>query len=199
MSGAERELGPKWWSHDSRTAAGGRLNIHRLSSHPILRAAVIGAGVFGRHHAAKYAAIPGVQLTAVADPDAGARARAAADFNVSAVADWHELLGQADLVSICTPATTHAEIVRGFLNHGAHVLVEKPIATTTEEARRLIALARSRGLVLTVGHQERFVVSASGLLQIPGTPQSIECVREGPWTGRGADVSVVLDLMIHDL
>ena len=182
-----------------RAAAGGRLNIHRVSSQPVLRAAVIGAGVFGRHHAAKYRAIPGIDLQAIADIDSGARAQAMASFHIPAVADWRELLGKVDLVSVCSPAITHAEIVRGFLNSGAHVLVEKPIATTTGEADQLIALARSRGLVLTVGHQERYVLARSGLLQITGAPAYIECVREGPWTGRGTDVSVVLDLMIHDL
>ncbi len=160
---------------------------------------MIGAGVFGRYHAAKYRTIAGIELQAIADPDAGARTQAIADFHVPAVADWRELLGTVNLVSICSPAMTHAEIVRGFLNSGAHVLVEKPIATTAGEAEHLIALARSRGLVLTVGHQERYVLARSGLFQITQTPAFVDCVREGPWTGRGTDVSVVLDLMIHDL
>jgi predicted dehydrogenase len=94
---------------------------------------------------------------------------------------------------------THGAIVRAFLASGAHVLVEKPIATDLDEAENLIALARSRGLVLTVGHQERFVFAHSGLLDHEAVPLSVECVRAGPWTGRGTDVSVVLDLMIHDL
>jgi predicted dehydrogenase len=89
--------------------------------------------------------------------------------------------------------------VRAFLKADAHVLVEKPIATTIEEAEELIALAAKRGLVLTVGHQERFVFAQSGLLDYENTPIAIECVRAGPWTGRSTDVSVVLDLMIHDL
>ena len=160
---------------------------------------MIGGGVFGRHHAAKYRNIPGIELQAIADPDAIARAAATARFQTPAVADWRELLGKVDLVSICSPAVTHAEIVRAFLGSGAHVLVEKPIATNAAEAGHLIALARSRGLVLTVGHQERYVLARSGLLGIAESPEFIECVREGPWTGRGTDVSVVLDLMIHDL
>ena len=159
----------------------------------------MGAGVFGRHHAAKYRALPGVELVAVADPDPVARMQAAALFHVPAVADWRELTGMVDLVSICSPAISHAEIVRGFLNSGVHVLVEKPIATTAAEAEQLITAARSRGLVLTVGHQERYVLAQSGLFDIAAAPVLVECVREGPWTGRGTDVSVVLDLMIHDL
>jgi len=160
---------------------------------------VIGGGVFGRHHAAKYRQISGINLLAVADPDPQARRQVAERLHVPAVADWRELVGKLDLVSICSPATTHAEITRAFLDSGAHVLVEKPIATTVSDAEHLIALARSRGLVLTVGHQERYVISETGLFEISQSPVVVECVRRGPWTGRGADVSVVLDLMIHDL
>ena len=165
----------------------------------MLRAAVIGAGVFGRHHAAKYMRAPGVKLTAIADPSPDARHFVETHLHVLAVSDWRELLGEVDIVSICSPASTHAPIVRAFLNAGAHVLVEKPIATDLDEAEDLIALAAANGLVLTVGHQERFVFAKSGLLDYPDAPLYVECVREGPWTGRGTDVSVVLDMMIHDL
>jgi predicted dehydrogenase len=89
--------------------------------------------------------------------------------------------------------------VSAFLSTGAHVLVEKPIATDLDDADELLQLAAESGLVLTVGHQERFVFSKSGLLHRDAIPQKVECVRAGPWTGRGGDVSVVLDLMIHDL
>jgi predicted dehydrogenase len=164
-----------------------------------LRAAVIGGGVFGRFHATKYKALEGVTLVAVADPCADTRRQAVTKFGVRAVPDWHDLLGKVDVVSVCSPAVTHGPIVRAFLTAGAHVLVEKPIATDLDEAENLIALARSRGLVLTVGHQERFVFQHSGLLDHEAVPISVECVRAGPWTGRGTDVSVVLDLMIHDL
>ncbi len=164
-----------------------------------LRAAVIGAGAFGRHHCAKYQSIDGVELIAIADPSAEVRDRAAAQFAVPAVADWHDLLGEVDLVSVATPAVTHAAIVRAFLNAGAHVLVEKPIATSLEEANQLVELARRRGLILTVGHQERFVFNRTGLLDQSLQPLEVQCWRRGPWTGRGDDVSAVLDLMIHDL
>ena len=140
-----------------------------------------------------------MELFAVADPSADVRRAAVAQYGVLAVADWRELLGKVDLVSICSPAVTHAEIVRAFLNAGAHVLVEKPIATTIEEANDLVALARQTGRVLTVGHQERFVFARTGLLDQDVTPLEIQCWRRGPWTGRGDDVSAVLDLMIHDL
>jgi predicted dehydrogenase len=170
-----------------------------------LKAAVIGAGAFGRHHANKYRAMAAsgsdasAQLFAIADPSPEVRATVTAQHHTPVVADWHELLGKVDLVSICTPAVTHAKIVRAFLNAGAHVMVEKPIATTLEEARDLVALTRETGRVLTVGHQERFVFARMGLLDMGQVPQEVACWRQGPWTGRGDDVSAVLDLMIHDL
>ena len=175
----------------------------RVPENGPLKAAVIGAGAFGRHHAAKYRALcesgQDIELFAIADPSAEVRRAAAAQYGVLAVVDWRELLGKVDLVSICSPAVTHAEIVRAFLNAGAHVLVEKPIATTIEEANDLVALAAKTGRVLTVGHQERFVFARTGLLDQAETPLEIQCWRRGPWTGRGDDVSAVLDLMIHDL
>lgn len=168
-----------------------------------MKAAVIGAGAFGRHHATKYRAMADagqdVELFAIADLSPEVRRNAVNQYGILAVADWRELLGKVDLVSICSPAVTHAEIVRAFLNAGAHVLVEKPIATTIEEAGALVALAKQTGLVLTVGHQERFVFARTGLLDQSVTPLEIQCWRRGPWTGRGDDVSAVLDLMIHDL
>ncbi len=178
----------------------------RVPENGPLKAAVIGAGVFGHHHATKYKALShsssvaqDVELFAVADPSADMRSKAKAHYGCKTVADWRELLGKVDLVSVCSPAVTHAEIVRAFLNAGAHVLVEKPIATTMEEAAELVALSRETGRVLTVGHQERFVFARTGLLDLAETPVEITCWRQGPWTGRGDDVSVVLDLMIHDL
>jgi len=168
-----------------------------------LKAAVVGVGVFGHHHATKYKSLAqagkDVALFAIADPNADMRAKAKAHHGCGAVADWRELLGKVDLVSVCSPAVTHAEVVRDFLKAGAHVLVEKPIATTSEEACELVALSRDVGKILSVGHQERFVFARTGLLDITETPREITCWRQGPWTGRGDDVSVVLDLMIHDL
>jgi predicted dehydrogenase len=164
-----------------------------------LKAAVIGAGAFGRHHANKYRGLKGVELVAIADPSPEVRRTAPANFGVRGVADWRELLGEVDLVSVCSPATTHSTIVRAFLNAGANVLVEKPIATSIEEADDLVTLAAKTGKVLTVGHQERFVFAHTGLLDYNEIPLEVSCWRKGPWTGRGADVSCVLDLMIHDL
>jgi len=175
--------------------------IHRVQSNggEPLKAAVVGAGAFGRLHASKYRGLSGVELIAVADPNPDVRRHHQVGGGVRAVADWRELLGHVDLVSVCSPAVTHAAIVRAFLNSGAHALVEKPIATDIDEADELIALAACTGKVLTVGHQERFVFAKTGLLDLAEVPREISCWRLGPWTGRGADVSVILDLMIHDL
>lgn len=178
---------------------GSSLNNHAFHDSSPLRAGVVGAGVFGRHHASKYARLADVKLVGFADPDAGARRGAEAHFHVPATADWHNLLGRVDVVSVCSPARTHAPIVRRFLEAGAHVLVEKPIAVDVDEADELIALAEANDCILTVGHQERFVFARAGLLDYEDAPLTIDCVRTGPWTGRGTDVSVVLDLMIHDL
>lgn len=169
------------------------------SASGVLRAGVIGMGAFGRHHANKYAQAAGVELVGVADPGIEARRLAMAQLGVPTRADWRDLLDRVDIVSICSPAVTHAEIVRAALNAGVDVLVEKPIATDLDEADDLIILAEKTGRVLTVGHQERFVFAQTGLLDFADVPLSVECWREGPWTGRGTDVSVVLDLMIHDL
>ncbi len=177
----------------------GVLNGHAFPAARELRAGVVGAGVFGRHHGSKYARLAGIKLVGFADPDANARRDAESHFHVPATADWRNLLGRVDVVSVCSPARTHAAIVRAFLEEGTHVLVEKPIATDVDEAEELIALAEANDRVLTVGHQERFVFARAGLLDFPDAPLAIDCVRTGPWTGRGTDVSVVLDLMIHDL
>lgn len=165
----------------------------------ILRAAVIGHGAFGRHHATKYSRMPGVELVGIADPCSDARRQAMGTHGVLTVPDWRSLLGEVDIVSICSPAVTHAAIVRAFLNSDTDVLVEKPIATSLTEADSLIALAERKNRVLTVGHQERFVFDRTGLLSYEDAPLEVDCWRMGPWTGRGADVSAVLDLMIHDL
>ncbi len=173
--------------------------IHILNNKSVLRAGVVGTGAFGRHHAGKYASAPGTQLTAIADLSAQNRALMSDRYGVETFEDWRDLIGKVDLVSICSPAVTHAKIVRAFLEAGVHVLVEKPIATTLHEADALIALAEKKGLILTVGHQERFVFSRSGLMDLDQAPLAVSCWRLGPWTGRGTDVSAVLDLMIHDI
>jgi len=164
-----------------------------------LRAAVIGAGYLGRFHAQKYAVVERAELVAIADPDPQARERLAAELGVAGVADHRELLGRVDAVSVVTPTPLHFAIARDFLDAGVHVLVEKPITVTVDEARELVALAAARQRVLQVGHLERFnpaIVAVEGLLD---RPRFIESNRLAPFKPRGTDVSVVLDLMIHDI
>jgi predicted dehydrogenase len=164
-----------------------------------IRTAVIGAGYLGRFHAQKYAALPQVDLLAVVDTDAGARDRVAREVGCEAVADYRALLGKVDAVSVVTPTPLHHRVSMDFLEAGAHVLVEKPITSTMDEARELVATAARRGKVLQVGHLERFnpaILAVEGLLD---RPRFVESNRLAPFKPRGTDVSVVLDLMIHDI
>ncbi len=164
-----------------------------------LRAGVIGAGVFGGHHARKYASLPGVKLTAVLDPH---EERAEALAGPAGAAVFDELgafLEAVDLVTVASPASSHARLTAAALAQGRHVYVEKPLANDAEEARALVEAAEGSGAVLACGHQERAVFRAIGLLDLPERPIRIEAVRRGTFTGRNTDVSCVLDLMIHDI
>ncbi|HTY48442.1 MAG TPA: Gfo/Idh/MocA family oxidoreductase [Steroidobacteraceae bacterium] len=164
-----------------------------------VRAAVVGVGYLGRFHAQKYAQLQQAQLVAVVDASAAAREAVGTELSVRAHADYRELLGQVDAVSIATPTGSHFAIARDFLAAGTHVLVEKPVTETPAQARELIGLARERGLVLQVGHLERFNAAILGAEPYLRAPRFIECHRLAPYRERGTDVSVVLDLMIHDI
>jgi predicted dehydrogenase len=164
-----------------------------------LRTAVIGVGYLGRFHAQKYAQAAGCHLVAVVDARAEARESVAAEVGAPAVADYRELLGRVDAVSVVTPTPAHFAVADAFLRAGAHVLVEKPITETTDQARALVATAREQRRVLQVGHLERFnaaLLAAEPHLELP---RFIECQRLAPYKERGTDVNVVLDLMIHDI
>ncbi len=164
-----------------------------------MRAAVIGVGYLGRFHAQKYAQSAQCRLVAVADTRQEAREAVAAEVGARAVADYRQLLGEVDAVSIVTPTPAHFSIARDFLTAGAHVLVEKPITETPREARELIELAAAGGRTLQVGHLERFnsaILAAEPHLR---APRFVECHRLAPYKERGTDVNVVLDLMIHDI
>jgi predicted dehydrogenase len=164
-----------------------------------LRTAVIGVGYLGRFHAQKYAQVAGSELVAVVDALPEARDRVASELRTRAVADYRELLGAVDAVSVVTPTPAHFEIAAAFLRAGAHVLVEKPIAETAQQARALIDSARAAKRVLQVGHLERFNAALLAAEPHLGTPRFIECQRLAPFKERGTDVNVVLDLMIHDI
>ena len=164
-----------------------------------IRAGVAGAGVFGGHHARKYASLPGVELVGVFDRGNGRALALAEELGVPGFTDLDSFLEQVDAVTIAAPAVAHFELAWAVLDAGAHLYVEKPLASTLPGARALVAKAEAAGRVLAVGHQERAVFAAMGLFAAPERPIRIEAVRRNTHTGRGADVSVVLDLMIHDL
>ena len=165
----------------------------------MLRAGVVGAGVFGGYHAAKYAARPDVTLTAVLDPHPE-RAQGLVDrFGGRAVPDLAALLDEVDVLSIASPAHTHAAVALAALAAGKHLYVEKPIATCLEDADAIVAAARAGGLVVASGFLERAAFVAMNLFDVPRAPLRLEAVRRGPPSPRGLDVSVVIDLMIHDL
>ena len=164
-----------------------------------LRAAVIGVGYLGNFHAQKYAALPGVELIAVADSDAGRVAEVAARHGVAAVVDYRELLTMVDVVSIVTPPATHFPIAQTCLGAGLHVLVEKPVTETVAQAEALIALADRQGRIFQVGHLERFNPAVLALRPLIDTPARIETRRLARFKERGTEVDVVLDMMIHDI
>lgn len=165
----------------------------------VLKAGVVGSGVFGGFHAHKYAAMDGVELAGIFDIHPERCFAMAEQHGVEAWGDLADLLAVCDIVTIASPATTHAAAALACLQAGKSVYVEKPLATTLEDADRLIAEAAKRGLVLACGHQERVVSQAMGLLDIPEKPLLLEAVRKGTPSIRSKDVSVVLDLMIHDI
>jgi predicted dehydrogenase len=160
----------------------------------MLRAAVVGAGHFGRWHVQKWASMPGAELVAVVDRNP-ANDRGEAAF----LTDWHSLLGKVDAVSVATPTESHAEIAAAFLDSGAHVFVEKPITGDVASARALVEHAERAGRVLQVGHVERFNPAWTGGRGAIRAPRRIEMVRQAAFQPRSLDVSVILDLMIHDL
>jgi len=184
---AEMRRGCYPWAHE-----GGAMNGSQL------RVGVAGAGYFGRFHALKLAGGARTVLSGVHDalPD---RAAALAAETGSRALGWDALLAASDAVVIASPAATHHAAAAAALRAGLHVLVEKPIATNLAEADALIALARDRGRVLQIGHLLRYSPERAAIVARMAHPAYIECTRIAPYKPRGTDVSVVLDLMVHDL
>ena len=160
---------------------------------------VAGVGAIGQNHARVLAALPGVKLAAIFDTDPARAAEIAARHGTRAVATLEELAAVCDAVTIATPTVTHYETGRFLLEQGRHILIEKPITDNTEQAQELAALAKERGLVLQVGHIERFNPVLSLIEERLTQPRFIEAHRLSPFPNRSMDIGVVLDLMIHDL
>ncbi|MEM6900509.1 MAG: Gfo/Idh/MocA family oxidoreductase [Pseudomonadota bacterium] len=166
-----------------------------------LRVGLIGAGVFGGYHANKIADASDVSFSGIHDPDPARASTLATKHNCSVWAEANVLFENSDAVIVATPAISHSQLAGGALQAGCHVLVEKPLALTAFAASELVDMATKADLTLQVGHQERMVCQALGLFDIDETPTSLFATREGlpPQNGRNLDVSVVWDLMIHDL
>ncbi|KPJ77481.1 MAG: UDP-N-acetyl-D-glucosamine dehydrogenase [Deltaproteobacteria bacterium SG8_13] len=164
-----------------------------------IRVGVVGTGYLGKYHADKYARMENVELVGVADIDRPAAEEVANRHRTRAFADHRALLQTVDAVSIVVPTSLHFDISRDFLDHNVDVLIEKPMTTTLEQADELVAFAESKGLIIQVGHLERFNPAVVALRGIVNRPMFIESHRLSVYKDRALDVSVVLDLMIHDI
>lgn len=164
-----------------------------------VRCAVVGVGYLGRFHAQKYKMIEDAVLVGVSDASPERAKTVADELGVPAFADYRELKGKVDAVTVAASTQSHYEITKFFLENGVHVNVEKPMTVTIEEGEEIVRIAKEKGLKLQVGHVERFnpaLQAAKAKLQVP---LFIECHRLAPFKPRGVDVDVVLDLMIHDI
>ena len=164
-----------------------------------VRIGVIGVGYLGQFHAEKYAAHPDVELVGIVDPDMARASQIAIKLNTRAHKDPSELIGRVDAVSIVVPTALHHRVAKAFLEQGTHVLLEKPITVTLEEADELIELAARKQAVLQIGHIERFNPAVAAVRPLLKSPRYMTAERAAPFTVRCTDVNVVLDLMIHDI
>ena len=164
-----------------------------------LRLGVVGVGHLGTHHARILAGLPGVDLVAVVDTDRARAQETAAAHGTRPLFEAQELIGLVDAVTIAVPTDRHAKVAMHFLERGVPVLVEKPIATSLDEADAMIAAARSQRVPLAVGHTERFNPAVAAVRALVTDPRFIEVHRLGAFQPRSLDIDVVFDLMIHDL
>ena len=160
---------------------------------------MVGAGALGYHHVRILRDLPGARFIGFYEADPARRARVAGELGVEAHATFEALLDAADALTVVVPTPAHFEVARAALARGKHLLIEKPITTTLAEADELLALARANGALVQTGHVERFNRAVRAALPYVDTPRFIESDRLAPFSLRGADVAVVLDLMIHDI
>ncbi len=164
-----------------------------------LRAGVVGVGSMGLNHARVYSELENAALAAVFDPDASTAEKVARKYGGAVAASLDDVIARCDAVSVAAPTHLHYGIVMKLLEAGRHVLVEKPISDTPAHAAEMADFARTRGLVLQVGHIERFNPALDALEQRLDRPRFLEVTRLSPYPGRSLDIGVVLDVMIHDL
>jgi predicted dehydrogenase len=164
-----------------------------------IRTAVIGAGKMGTIHAKVYSSLPQSELVAVVDTDIDKAGKLARKYRCSASADSSELLGKVDAVTIATPTGAHYELAKLFIENGIAVMIEKPLASDVNQGREVVELAKSYGVVAAVGHSERCNPVVQAIKRLEITPRFIESTRISPYPFRSTDISVVLDVMIHDI
>jgi predicted dehydrogenase len=160
---------------------------------------VVGTGHMGQYHVLVYAELWDVDLVGLADVESALVSRLAAQYDTQAFTDYRQLFGQVDVVSIAVPTPLHFQVARDFIEAGVHVLIEKPLTPSLEEARDLFRIARERNVVLHVGHVERFNGAVQELRKIVVSPILIESRRLGPFVPRVQHDTVIMDLMIHDI
>lgn len=160
---------------------------------------VIGVGYLGEHHARIYASMPGVKLVGVVDAQWSRAEEIARKYGTAPYKSWEGLADSAQAFSIVVPTVHHHDVTRKCLSRGKDVLVEKPLTPLLEEADELIKMARDKGLILQVGHLERFNAGVEAITAIAHEPRFVEIHRMGRFSERGLDVDVILDLMIHDI
>lgn len=178
----------------------------KSSPPPAVRIGVFGVGSLGQHHARIYSKLAGAKLAGVYDADRKQREKIAKEYGTRAFDSMDDLAAQIDAGSIAVPTDRHCEIAMPLLERGIHLLVEKPISATTDEAEKMVALAQRKKCILQVGHIERFNPVMQYLEKVSQKPRFIEAHRLAPYPPprlglkpRGTEVSVILDLMIHDL
>lgn len=164
-----------------------------------VKAGVIGTGHLGQHHARIYSEIEGVELEALIDINEGRAQELAAKYNCKAYTDYREIIKSLDVVSIVTPTVTHYKIAMDCLKQGKDILLEKPITFDIAEADKLINESQKKNCILQIGHIERYNPAFIALSGMVKNPKFLESKRLSPFTGRGTDVDITLDLMIHDV
>lgn len=164
-----------------------------------LRMAVIGVGHLGRHHARILAGLPDVSLVAAVDLVDERAASAVAGTPAEAMTDYRALFGRVEAVTVAVPTAAHLEVAGACLERGIHVLVEKPMASSLEDADAMLQVAEASGAVLAVGHVERFNPAVEAALPVLQSPRFIEVHRLSGFPERSLDVDVIFDVMIHDL
>jgi len=165
----------------------------------VIRTAVVGAGRMGAIHARVCHSLPGVRLVAIVDSDPARAGALAGQFGCRACTSCEEILDQVDAVTLSAPTVTHLSLAEVFLRRRIPVLVEKPLAATVSEGRRIVALAGRFDTVVAVGHSERCNPAVQAMRPLAVEPRFIETYRVSPFPFRSMDVSVVLDVMIHDI